>query len=231
MAKPKAEPNLERFNLNQRIQHAILAVTCLVLFVTGLTQKFGDDLGYLAILIGGYSVTTAIHRFAGAAIIVLMIYHSMYFIFDRTWWRSREMLPRPSDIIHPFQDTFYIFGLTDKAKYRKYAYREKIDYWGTIIFFPILIFTGFFMWFPSLFVAYIAPADYLPALFTIHTMDAILAGFALMLHQYNVHLSPGFFPANWTMFTGQISPERAEEEFPEWYEKRKEEGRLFEKDH
>ncbi len=230
MAKPKPEPNMERFTLNQRIQHSILAVTCLVLFATGLVIKFPDDLGYLAMPIGGYSTTTAIHRFAGGAILALMIYHFLYYISDRSWWKSREMFPRPSDIVHPFLDTFYIIGMTDKAKYKKYAYREKIDYWGTIIFFPILIVTGFFMWFPSFFVAFIAPADYLPTLFLVHTMDAILAGFALMLHLYNVHLSPGFFPANWTMFTGQISPERAEEEFPMWYEKRKEEGRLFEKE-
>ena len=214
----ETEPNIERFNLNQRLQHGVLAVSCLILFITGLLIKFPDDLGYLAMLLGGFNITTTMHRFAGAGILILTIYHPIYYLLDREWMKTREMLPSLLDAKNVVADTLYIFGLSKKGQYKKYAYREKLDYWGAIIFFPILVVTGIILWFPVFFVYSIAPADYLPAIRVIHTMDAILAGMAVMLHMYNVHLSPEFFPANWTMFTGQISPERAEEEFPLWYE-------------
>ena len=212
------EPNIERFNLNQRLQHGTLAVACLILFITGLLIKFPDDLGYFAMLLGGYNVTTIMHRFAGGAILVLSIYHPLYYLLDREWMKTREILPGIIDIKNVIADTLYIVGMSKKGQYKKYAYREKLDYWGAIIFFPILVVTGIALWFPVFFVENIAAADFLPAIRVIHTMDAILAGMAVMLHMYNVHLSPEFFPANWTMFTGQISPERAEEEFPLWYE-------------
>lgn len=214
----KTEPNIERFNLNQRLQHAVLAVACLILFITGLLIKFPDDLGYFAMMLGGFEVTTIMHRFAGAGILILCIFHPLYYLFDREWMKRKEILPGIIDVKNIIADTLYIVGLSKKGQYQKYAYREKLDYWGAIIFFPILVVTGIALWFPVFFVENIAAADYLPAMRVIHTMDAILAGMAVMMHMYNVHLSPEFFPANWTMFTGQISPERAEEEFPLWYE-------------
>ncbi|MDO9516939.1 MAG: cytochrome b/b6 domain-containing protein [Methanosarcinaceae archaeon] len=214
----KTEPNIERFNLNQRLQHAVLAVSCLILFITGLLIKFPDDLGYFAMLLGGFEVTTTMHRFAGGGILVLCIFHPLYYLFNREWMKTKEILPGIIDVKNIIADTLYIVGLSKKGQYKKYAYREKLDYWGAIIFFPILVVTGIALWFPIFFVQNIAAADYLPAMRVIHTMDAILAGMAVMMHMYNVHLNPEFFPANWTMFTGQISPKRAEEEFPLWYE-------------
>lgn len=219
-----AEKYIERFSLNQRIQHAVNAVACLALFLTGLPVKFPDQLGYIAIMMGGFNVTTVIHRMAAVAILCVGTFHVLYFIIDREWFKDKEMLPSPKDLLDALQDTKYIVGLSEKkGQYSKYAYREKLDYWGAIIFFPILIATGIILWHPAFAVHFFLPADYLPAVRLIHTMDAILAGMAVMLHLYNVHLSPRFFPINWTMFTGMISEEMAEEEFPLWYEKVKQE--------
>ena len=211
---------IERFTLNQRMQHAVCAISCLILFATGLMVKFPDDLGYIAMLIGGFPTTTIMHRFAGGAILALGIYHVVnYLIIDHSWIKTREIWPSLLDIKNVIKDVGYALWLSkEKGQYKKYAYREKLDYWGAIIFFPILIVTGVFLWHPVFAVHYFIPADYLPAMRIIHTMDAILAGMAVMLHLYNVQLSPLQFPANWTMFTGKISEEAAKEEFPLWYE-------------
>ncbi|MCL7412718.1 MAG: cytochrome b/b6 domain-containing protein [ANME-2 cluster archaeon] len=215
-----ADKYIERFTLNQRLQHGINAVACLSLFLTGLPVKFPDQLGYIAIMMGGFNVTTVIHRMAGTAILALAMFHFLYYIIDRGWFKDKEIIPSPKDVTDVIEDTKFIIGLSDeKGRYRKYSYREKLDYWGAVIFFPILIVTGVILWHPAFAVHYFMPADYLPAVRLIHSMDAILAGMAVMLHMYNVHLSPRFFPVNWTMFTGMISEEMAEEEFPLWYER------------
>lgn len=215
---------IERFTLNQRIQHAVNAVACLVLFLTGLPVKFPDQLGYVAIMMGGFNVTTVIHRMAATAILILAIFHFLYNVIDRNWFKYKDILFSPRDLDDIILDTKYIIGISDKkGMYNKFSYREKLDYWGAIVFFPILIVTGVILWHPAFAVHYFLPADYLPAVRLIHSMDAILAGMAVMLHLYNVHLSPRFFPINWTMFTGMISEELAEEEFPLWYERLKQE--------
>lgn len=215
---------IERFTLNQRIQHAVNGVACLVLFLTGLPVKFPDTLGFVALMMGGLRVTTVIHRMAAIGILILAIYHFLYHIVDRDWLKNKEMIPSPKDINDAIQDTKFIIGMSKhKGRYKKFSYREKLDYWGAVIFFPILIITGVILWHPAFAVHFFLPADYLPAVRLIHSMDAILAGMAIMLHLYNVHLSPRFFPVNWTMFTGVISEEIAKEEFPLWYEMVKQE--------
>ncbi|HIH44632.1 MAG TPA: hypothetical protein HA257_06060 [Candidatus Methanoperedenaceae archaeon] len=220
---------IERFNLNQRLQHAVNAVACLILFATGLPIKYPDSLGYMASFIGGYTVTTTMHRFAGGAIVVLAIFHLLYNLVDREWWRTKDILPAWLDLTNIIKDTKFALGLSrEKGTYGKYGYREKLDYWGAFIFFPILIATGLVMWHPTFFVAQGLLPDFLPAIRVVHSLDAILAGMAIMLHLYNVHLNPEFFPANWTMFTGEISAVKAKEEFPLWYERVVAEGKVHE---
>jgi formate dehydrogenase subunit gamma len=220
---------IERFTLNQRLQHGVNAVACLMLFLTGLPVKFPDQLGYIGIMMGGFRITTVIHRMAATAILALAIFHFLYFIIDRGWFKHKYIVLSLKDLDDVIQDTKYILGLSKKkGQYKKYSYREKMDYWGAIVFFPILILTGIILWHPAFAVHYFLPADYLPAVRLVHSMDAILAGMAVMLHLYNVHLSPRFFPINWTMFTGMISEEEAEEEFPLWYEQVKKEQSILE---
>ena len=115
----ETEPNIERFNLNQRLQHGVLAVSCLILFITGLLIKFPDDLGYFAILLGGFNVTTVMHRFAGGAILVLSIYHPLYYLLDREWMKTKEILPGIIDIKNVIADTLYIVGMSKKGQYKK----------------------------------------------------------------------------------------------------------------
>jgi cytochrome b subunit of formate dehydrogenase len=59
--------------------------------------------------------------------------------------------------------------------------------WIIGVLFPILILTGIILWHPAFAIHYFLPADYLPAVRLVHSMDAILAGMAVMLHLYNVH--------------------------------------------
>ena len=208
----------ERFNFNQRIQHYVCATSCLILFITGLIAKYGA-LGQYSIFFGGFDGVAIAHRMAALGILVLAVYHMAYYTFDRQWNNKKEMLPSKLDILNIIQDTKYALWMSNtKGQYRKYAYREKLDYWGAIIFFPILIASGLLMWHPIFIAEYLFSPEYLPAMAVVHTSDAILAGMAIMLHMYNVHLCPEQFPANWTMFTGAISEEQAKEEFPLWYE-------------
>ena len=66
-----------RFSLNQRIQHLILAVSVVLLVLTGMPLKFSDAswAPYLYALFGGIKYAPIIHKTFGAILMVLFFYH------------------------------------------------------------------------------------------------------------------------------------------------------------
>ena len=72
-----------RFTMNQRIQHIILAVSVVILVLTGMPLKFHDAswAPYLYALFGGIKTAPVIHKTFGAILMVLFFYHIFYLIY------------------------------------------------------------------------------------------------------------------------------------------------------
>jgi formate dehydrogenase gamma subunit len=125
----------------------------------------------------------------------------------------------PGDLLPTWQDVrdaghmlqYLLFLRSDKPKFGRYNFEQKVTYW--FIFFGILIMgiSGFIIWFPVQFTQFL-PGGVVPAAKLAHSTEAIVAAiFVIVWHVYHVHLER----TNLSMFTGRLS----EEEMRTFHEK------------
>jgi cytochrome b subunit of formate dehydrogenase len=203
-----------RFNISERIEHAVLLVSFTILGITGLAQKYADSQAgaFTLQLFGGIETSRTIHHFAAFILIGVSIYHIMAVAYRVFVMRaSLNMLPLPSDFVHLYQDIlFYISKRRRKAYYGRYNYAEKAEYWAVVWGTVIMAITGFMMLNPIATTRFL-PGEFIPAAKAAHGNEALLAVLAIILwHFYHVHLKH----FNKSMFTGKLTDEEMREEHP-----------------
>lgn len=214
-----------RFDLSQRIEHIVMLTSFTILAITGLPQKFPEvqiSIGFFR-LFGGIELVRVIHRTSAVVLMLVSIYHVvglLYRVFVRRV--SWTMLPGLKDLKDLYQDLLAYFGVnSEKARYGRYSYPEKMEYLAVVWGIVIMAFTGFMMWNPIL-TTRILPGEFIPAAKAAHGAEAILAVLAIVLwHFYHVHLRH----FNRSMFTGYLTEHEMEEEHPAELE-RIEEGHI-----
>ncbi len=196
-----------RLTVNERIQHALLAVGFIILVITGFALKFPD-----AWWVGIFFREPAspmrgfLHRIAGVATLLVGIYHFIYVIFTR---RGRDQLkaliPRPQDARDMINLIKYDLGLGKAPpKFGRYSYIEKIEYFGAIWGTAVMTVTGFVLWYDEFF-SLLLPAWGVNVSRVIHYYEAILASMTILVwHLYSVMFDPEVYPMNWSKITGQI---------------------------
>ncbi len=231
--KKEEEKFYPRFSLNIRVQHLILMASTLILIITGLPIKF-HELAWAKFFfsaIGGLQVGRILHRIGAAGLIGIAIYHLLFLAFTR---EGRlifiELLPRPKDLKDLLIQLNYLLGRKrEKAKFGKFTYIEKFDYWAVYWGMVVMVLSGLILWFLGTalrifpkFVADIAKEA--------HSDEALLATSAIIIwHFYNAHLNPEKFPMNRSWLTGKISEkEMKKEHFMEWVEIQKQEEMVTE---
>lgn len=212
-----------RFNLRQRLEHIGVMSLFILLCVTGLPQKFYQA-GWAEtaiIWMGGIDRVRWIHRAAGVLFTLLTFAHVMTAIGLVATGRSGlSMVPTRQDFIDAIVTLKYYLGMSDlKAKFGRFDYRQKFEYWGLVFGAVIVIATGLVLLFPMLVTRFL-PGEAIPAAKLAHGNEALMAFLVVILwHIYNAHLSPDVFPFDTTIFTGRVSRERMEHEHPlEWAE-------------
>jgi cytochrome b subunit of formate dehydrogenase len=156
------------------------------------------------------------------------IWHVLYlgylFITGRMTIKAKTtVIPLPKDIFDVVKNFMYFLGLSkEKARFGKYSYAQKFDYWAVFWGMFIIGFSGFALAFPML-VSYIIPQAISgwiwEVLSIMHSDEALLAVvFILFWHFYNEHLKPDVFPMSWLWITGRISTDRLKHHHPLEYE-------------
>lgn len=208
------EQSYQRFDRSQRAEHLIFLVCFTVLAITGLSQMFASSLiGETAIgLLGGIEATRVIHRIAAVVMMAVSIYHVLSLLYRLIVRRVRaSMLPARKDLDDLLQDIrFYLGRARQRARFGRFSYIEKAEYfalvWGTVV----MIVTGFLMWNP-IAAARLLPGEIIPAAKAAHGGEALLAVLAILLwHFYHVHIRH----FNLSMFTGRLSRQEMEHEHP-----------------
>lgn len=207
---------LQRFSLNQRLQHIIVLLSFTALTVTGITQKFytAGWAEWLILNMGGIEATRLLHRAFALIFVLAAGYHLLYLghiIFVR---HSRlSMLPNLKDVRDIVVTMRYSFGFTEeRPQFGRFDYRQKFEYWGMMFGSIIMIVSGFVLTFPVTFTA-IIPGQFVAAAKVFHGNEAMLAALTIVIwHLYDVIFKPGVFPADLSIFTGRISRERMQEE-------------------
>ncbi|HVP37152.1 MAG TPA: cytochrome b/b6 domain-containing protein [Terriglobales bacterium] len=232
--KKEEERMYSRLSLNIRIQHVILMISTLILIITGLPIKFHDSAWaqFFFSAIGGLQTGRILHRVGAVGLIGIALYHLMFLAFSREGREIfRELLPRPKDLKDLWVMLNYLLGRKrEKAKFGKFTYVEKFDYWAVYWGMVVMVGSGLILWFLgialSIFPKYVADIAR-----EAHSDEALLATLAIIIwHFYNAHLNPEKFPMNRSWLNGKVSEKEMEKEhFLEWVEIQKKEEMVTDK--
>jgi cytochrome b subunit of formate dehydrogenase len=206
----------ERFSRSDRVQHALMAISFLVLAATGLPQKFiyanNPYLDDLIDAMGGLENVRVLHRLAATVLMLVTVYHLLA-IAQRIFVRrvSLSMLPRYQDLVDALQAVRYNVGLAaERPRTDRYTWEEKVEYWSLIWGTIVMIATGFALWNPVATARFL-PGEWIPAAQVVHGGEALLAILAVVVwHFYSVHLRH----FNRAMFNGQMTEAEMEHEHP-----------------
>ena len=212
-----------RFSWIQRAEHAAVMLTFTVLALTGFPQKFYDHRWAQVLIgwLGGVDVARWLHRAAGWTFAALLTAHVLRLIIQLTRGTvSLSMVPTRQDFRDAVQTLRYYLGVTDKpARFDRFDYRQKFEYWGMLMGSAIVVGTGLVLMFP-IATATLLPGEFIPAAYLAHSQEGLMAFLVVIVwHIYNAHLSPEVFPFDKSIFTGEISEERMRHEHPLEYER------------
>ncbi|MBI3997010.1 MAG: cytochrome b/b6 domain-containing protein [Candidatus Omnitrophica bacterium] len=195
-----------RMTLNERIQHAVLAIAFIALAYTGFALKH-PQAWWASPFVGRVDWRSLSHRGAALVFCVLGAYH-IWFVCrtDRGRKHLRALLPMRSDLIQFGQMLGYDVGLRgQRPMMGHYSYVEKIEYWALVWGSMVMVVTGALMtwqdWTLRLFPKWI-----FDVITSIHYYEAILACLAILLwHGYFTMFDPDEYPMKWTWLTGRPS--------------------------
>jgi formate dehydrogenase gamma subunit len=218
---------LNRFDVHQRLQHIALAVSFIVLVLSGLPLKFPDAgiSQWWVAFWGGVEVTRSAHRFGAYVMVLVAVYHAVWLLWGLVVLKRPfpvKMIPSRKDIVDFYQDLAYSFGLRkEKAVYDRYNWREKFDYWAIFWGVPVMAGSGFVLMYPVFVTEVLGlPGWVVPAALVAHSDEAMLAlTWIFVVHMFFAHLAPGAFPMNTSIFTGKVSKEKYKHEHPLEYER------------
>ena len=217
MAQAK-EGYFTRFSVRQRLEHLLIMVLFLVLALTGFPQKFFPACWaqWLILHLGGIDRVRWLHRMSGILFSVVALEHGGVVLLLVLMKRIQlNMVPSKKDFWDAIVTLRYYLGLSEEqARFGRYDYRQKFEYWGLVFGGVIMMVTGFILYFPTLFARFLT-GEVIPAAQVAHSNEGLLAFLVVILwHIYNAHLSPDVFPFDASIFTGRISEERMEQEHP-----------------
>ena len=204
-----------RFSLAQRWEHAVVFLSGLVLLLTGLPQKYREFSISQDLLSTPERVELIqqIHHIAAVILALEAVYHLGRIIY----LMSKRRLP--GDLLPTMQDVrdaghmlqYLLFLRSDKPKFGRYNFEQKVTYWFVFFGFLIMGVSGFIIWFPIFFTSFL-PGGVVPAAKLAHSTEAVVAAiFIIIWHVYHVHVER----TNLSMFTGRLS----EKEMQEFHEK------------
>ena len=210
-----ADLTVLRMTLSQRAQHVVLAVSFIILAVTGFALKFPDS--WIGKMMGSNEMFRRwSHRIAGVVLLVAGAYHIIY-LLTRPEGRQlvKDFLPGSKDLKDVTDNAKYLTGLSEeKAKIGRFGYAEKMEYWAVIWGTIIMGVTGLVIWF-KMDVTKFLPRWAVNVALTIHYYEAILACLAIVVwHFYHVIFDPDVYPLNWACWNGKVTRHWQEEEHP-----------------
>ena len=204
-----------RMNRSQRWQHGILAVSFVVLAITGFALKFPDS--WLAAVLGSSEpIRSLSHRIAGVVLLLIGVYHLGYVAFNREGRRlAFDFLPVKKDLADVLGTIRWLVGLRkEKPAIGRFGYAEKMEYWAVIWGTIIMGVTGLMVWF-KMEVTQWLPRWAVDVALTIHYFEAILACLAIIVwHFYHVLFDPDVYPMNLACWDGKVSGHWQKEEHP-----------------
>jgi len=221
---------VQRFTANERLQHAVLMVSILVLLVTGFSLLFHDLwIGrWLLWLEGGIEGRGLIHRWAAGVLMAVCGYHVVYVLFtERGHEQFMQMRPRWQDGRDLLQVMRLNLGRSaERPAFGRFDYRQKFQYYAIFLASASMILSGLALWFASEAMA-VMPKWLFDVLAVLHGRESIVIFLVLFVwHLYDVHLRPEVFPMDWSWITGWVSAAELQQRHPLEYEQLQKAGTI-----
>jgi cytochrome b subunit of formate dehydrogenase len=212
-----------RFGRRARAEHVVIMVLFTLLALSGIPQKFYPDPWAETVigLMGGIDRARWIHRFCGIAFALLALEHLAVVVVGALLGRvSLAMVPRMQDVRDAWRTLEHQLGFAPEgARFDRYDYRQKFEYWGLVFGGAVMIVTGFALYLPTL-AARVVGGQAIPAAKVAHSNEGLMALLVILTwHIFSAHLSPDVFPFDRSIFEGTISLERMRHEHPLEYER------------
>ena len=208
-----------RMTLHERLQHAVLMISFMLLVVTGFMLRYPEAWWVVAIRnVSGraFELRGLTHRLAGVVILAAGLWHVGYLAFTKPG-RSLlyDLLPKLRDLTDPFKVLKYNLGLSKaKPEFPRFCYIEKAEYWALVWGTLLMGVTGLVLWFENTSMGLFTKLGFDIAR-TIHFYEAILATLAIIVwHFYFVLFNPDIYPMNLAWLTGHISEREMLEDHP-----------------
>ncbi|MFQ5750527.1 MAG: formate dehydrogenase subunit gamma [bacterium] len=210
-----------RWSVNERVQHWFMAVSFIILVLTGFGLKYPESwwVRPFAGIEWLFNLRGLLHRIAGGVFLVLGFYHVYYMIGTRRGRRlATAFRPRVQDLRDLGQNLAYNFGLSKHPpQFEHFSYMEKAEYlaliWGAVI----MGVTGLMLWFEEMTLNFF-PKWVIDLVTVIHLYEAWLATLAIVVwHFYYVIFNPDVYPINTSMIDGKITEKDFRHEYTsEW---------------
>jgi len=217
--EPFGHERFERMSLNERLQHASLLVSFVVLVITGFMLHY-PDAWWVAWLRGlgddVFDLRSTLHRIAGVVMTIASLYHLGYITLTARGRRLvADLFPRARDVADAFQMLRYNLGLSRRRPaFGRFSYIEKSEYWALVWGTIVMVATGVIMWFENTFIGLFTKLGWDIAR-TVHFYEAWLATLAIIVwHIYYVIFNPDVYPMNTAWWTGKITEAEMMEEHP-----------------
>lgn len=216
-------PYAVRFSKKQRLEHFVVMTTFVLLALTGFPQKFYEAGAsrFLVKIFGGLDGARLVHRVSGFLFAALTFFHLAAAVLSTLQNKMKmTLVPDRQDFKDAVQQLRYYLGLApEEARFDRFDYRQKFEYWGLVLGGLVMIATGFILYFPML-VARFLPGELIPMAKVAHSNEGLMAFLVVITwHIYNAHLAPGIFPFDPAIFTGKISLERLRHEHRREYDR------------
>jgi len=196
----------------ERLSHAMLAISFIILAFTGLALKYPDQWWARPFLLweSDLQLRRYIHRIAAVVMMVVTVMHAVALVASRRlrehWY---EMLPKMRDLTDGLFTFAFNVGLRKtKPELPSHSYMEKLEYWAVVWGSIVMIVTGMLLWFNNWSLQFL-PKFVLDIATAVHWYEAVLASLAIVVwHFYSVIFDPEVYPMDFAWFTGHSSRKR-----------------------
>lgn len=202
------EVSVLRLTVQERLQHALLAVTFTVLAYSGFSLEFSSAWWAKPFeWFGGEAARKSLHRWTALLFVLTGAWHIASMILTRRGrflWRV-NLRPRLTDLLEPIQLVLFNVGLRKERPSLRYpSFIERAEYWallwGSVIMMvtgAVLVFNNFTLKNAPLWVSNLATM--------IHYYEATLACLSIIVwHAYWTVFDPAVYPMSWAWLTGRL---------------------------
>ena len=206
-----------RMNVNERVQHILLAFSFIVLVITGFMLQFPNSwwVSHIRDLSeNAFEYRSILHRIAAVILVFTSLYH-IYYVSFTTRGRQliKDLFPRRRDFTDAIDVAKFNLGISKtKPKLERFSYVEKAEYWALVWGTIVMTVTGTIMWFNNTFIDIFTLLGWQIAR-SIHYYEAWLATLAIIVwHFYFVIFNPEIYPMNTSWIKGYLTEEEMAEE-------------------